>query len=323
MVTEIPIGIIMKEFPTFGKDVTWPVDLEHKVPTMDKKLVINVAPVGALITKKQNPAQASNAEEIANEVIEAYNEGAAMFHVHCREDGAAVFKAELYKQTLDLVYKKAPDIITDICSVSSFTHEGAEHRVKPLVDPLLKFGRKYAEIAAINPITMAIGQMVLIATPEGIEEECKYMEDVGVKPELAGYTVSTIDLLKEHLIDKGIAKKPYFIDVVAGVHNSTQAVPSAEGFVNVIQAWRALPPDTVWQGIMGGRNWLPLTVLAIMLGADVIRVGKEDMIHTYPHKDELIKSSAAVVKKVATIAKELGRDIATPSEARKILGLKQ
>lgn len=320
---EVPIGIVAKGIPTYGVDIVWPVHLEKKIPTMDKKLIINVAPTGALVSRKQNPKQPSNAEEIAKEVIDSYKEGAAMFHVHCRVDGAFVFDPEVYKKTMDLVFEEAPDIVIDLCTVSSFTHEGVEKRIKPMVDHLLEYGIKYAEITPINPISMAIGDFVFVSTPSGFEEETAYLEEVGVKPELAGYHLAAIELLKEHVIEKGIAKKPYFFDIVAGVHNSTPGGPDPEAYVNLIQMVRALPPDTVWQAIIGGRNWLPLTVFAIMIGADVVRVGMEDMVHIYPHKDDLIPSCAEVVKKVATIAKELGRELATPAEAREIIGIKR
>ncbi len=70
---------------------------------------------------------------------------------------------------------------------------------------------------------------------------------------------------------------------------------------------------------MGGRQWLPLTTEAILLGVDCVRIGMEDCIWMYPHKDVKIKSCAEVINKVANIARELGREIASPSEAAKIL----
>ena len=76
------------------------------------------------------------------------------------------------------------------------------------------------------------------------------------------------------------------------------------------------------EAAMGHRNWLPMLTFAIMLGADIVRVGKEDAIYKYPHKDDLITSNADVVETIATIARALGREIATPEEAREILGLK-
>mgnify|MGYP001362120787 CR=1 FL=1 len=83
-----------------------------------------------------------------------------------------------------------------------------------------------------------------------------------------------------------------------------------------------IPNDLVTGATIGGHNWLPLTVQAIMLGVDCVRIGMEDTLWMYPHKEEVISSCAEVVRKVATIAKELGREIATPQQAREILGIK-
>jgi len=319
---EIPIGLVSQEIPNLGIDIVWPVELEPKINTMNKKLIINVAPTGALISRKQNPSQPINAEEIAKEAIESYKAGASIFHVHCRDNGKSTFQPELYKKTMDLVFEKAPDMVTNICTVVSPTHEGAKWRIKPLIDPLLKYGPKYCEIAAINPVPMAIGQFILIASPLGIQEECKYMQDNGVKPVIGAYSVPAIETIKHALIDTGIAKKPYYIGVLAGIHNAMPSTPDPEGLLGLIHTLRYLPPDTVWEACVGGRNWLPLTVAAIIAGADFVRVGMEDTVHVYPHRDDMITSCGQLVKKIATIAREMGREIATPDEARKILGIK-
>jgi len=71
-----------------------------------------------------------------------------------------------------------------------------------------------------------------------------------------------------------------------------------------------------------GRNWLPITVMGMLLGCNQVRVGIEDIFYLYPHRDEFAKTPAEVVAKVVAIAKELGREIATPKEARQILGIK-
>jgi 3-keto-5-aminohexanoate cleavage enzyme len=84
---------------------------------------------------------------------------------------------------------------------------------------------------------------------------------------------------------------------------------------------KMMPEDSIISMSAGGRNWLALSNLAILMGCDGVRVGMEDHLWMYPHKDELVKSSADEAKKVATIARELGREIATPTEARKIMGI--
>ena len=85
--------------------------------------------------------------------------------------------------------------------------------------------------------------------------------------------------------------------------------------------------QTLWPGSVtgvcaGGRNWLPFTTLAIMLGFDMVRVGMEDSVYLYPHREDKIKTSADVVRKVVNIANELGRELATPAVARQIMGLR-
>ena len=89
-----------------------------------------------------------------------------------------------------------------------------------------------------------------------------------------------------------------------------------------LQTWlRYLPKECDWILETAGRNWLPTLVEGILNGGGHIRAGMEDSIYMYPHKDDLIKNSVEVVTKVRRIAEELGREIATPNEARKILRL--
>ena len=92
--------------------------------------------------------------------------------------------------------------------------------------------------------------------------------------------------------------------------------------ISCIELVRKTIPDCTIGIHAGGRNWLPITVLGIMLGVDLVRVGIEDQFWACPHKDECIKKPSESVEKVVQIAKALGRDIATPNEARKILGIK-
>ena len=92
--------------------------------------------------------------------------------------------------------------------------------------------------------------------------------------------------------------------------------------ISSIEMVKKLIPDCTLGVHAGGRNWLPMTVLGIMLGVDLVRIGIEDQFWTFPHRDDIIKSPAESVERVAQIARALGRDIATPAEAREILGIK-
>jgi uncharacterized protein (DUF849 family) len=85
---------------------------------------------------------------------------------------------------------------------------------------------------------------------------------------------------------------------------------------------KMMPEDSIISLSAGGRNWLAMSTFAILLGVDTIRVGMEDHVHMYPHKTEKIRRSADEVRKIATIARELGREIATPAEARTRMGIR-
>jgi 3-keto-5-aminohexanoate cleavage enzyme len=85
---------------------------------------------------------------------------------------------------------------------------------------------------------------------------------------------------------------------------------------------QTLAPNAVKGVCTGGRNWMPFCTMAMMLGFDIVRVGMEDTVYLYPHREEKIQTSAQAVRKVVAVANELGREIATPAEARAIMGIK-
>lgn len=80
-------------------------------------------------------------------------------------------------------------------------------------------------------------------------------------------------------------------------------------------------PDSIIGVFSGGRNWLPTTMTAILLGVDLVRVGIEDCYWMYPHRDEVIQRNIDVVNKIMDVARIVGREVATPEQARKIMGI--
>jgi 3-keto-5-aminohexanoate cleavage enzyme len=116
------------------------------------------------------------------------------------------------------------------------------------------------------------------------------------------------------LVDKGLLKDPLRISLVLGVKGGIPGTPE-----NLMHMQRCLPRGCRWNVIAVGRTQFPLLTQGILLGGDV-RVGMEDNI--YVAKGVLAKGNAELVSKIARIAKELGKEIATPSEVRKILGLR-
>ncbi len=311
----------------------WPIHLERKNPTMDRKLAIIVCPTGALITRDQNPHQPYTPEEVAKSAIEAYDQGASVVHLHVRNEyGFPDYQTEPLKRSLDLIFDKCPDIVAGP-SISASPGPGGwlyeVETIKPFVEGLLQYGKRYMETTVVTPISYvshrasATGQIYIRrATPENLVRETNYLQEKGIKPEYMGHDVVAVEQVKNWVIDNNIAKKPYFITMAPGMHHSAPTQPDPWGLLYLINMRYALPEGTLVGTSIGGRNWLPLATLALILGTDFIRVGMEDTMWLYPHKDELLKSNAEAVRKIASLAKELGREIATPDEARHMLGLK-
>jgi 3-keto-5-aminohexanoate cleavage enzyme len=115
------------------------------------------------------------------------------------------------------------------------------------------------------------------------------------------------------------------MNIMAGFHgfsHATPVTPDPWSYVYLMSLAQTIPPGATRGVCAGGRNWLPFSTMAIMMGFDMVRVGMEDSVYMYPHRDEKIRTSADAVRKIRTIAEEMGREIATPDEARQILGIK-
>jgi len=223
-------------------------------------------------------------------------------HVHCRTGtGHPDYRAESYKQTLDFIFDSCPDIIA-----MPTTAHGDSREVKNLVDTILGYGKKYIRSTILLEANMDLAT---------------HLEDNHIKPEFTCRSLEDLRTVDELLVKPGLVNPRYFLTVSPGMKGSgyTHVEPwSSLGFINMRYS---LPPDSIVSVSTGGRNWLGLANLAILLGAEILRIGMEDTTWLYPDGDELLPGNAHAVKKVAAIAKELGREIATPQDAVRALGL--
>lgn len=299
--------------------------LEPRNLTMAKRLIIDAAPTGAFIMREQNPHQPYTPEEVARAAIECYRAGASVWHVHVRdEEGVPVTDPAVIQRTEDMVMDECPDIITSNNLGTGQYEKGALGRIRPLVDALAKAGKGSGRKYIQTGIVILVGGEKLPVGLRELQEIMPYLQANGIKPELRIQDHLSLHRVENGLIRTGILQKPYVMNVVMGFHGrefAAYTAPTIWGQIYLINMLQLMPEGSVIGVTVGGRDWLPLTVQAITLGADYVRVGMEDSIFMYPHKDEKIRSCVEQVKKVATIARELGREIATPKEARSILGL--
>lgn len=268
-----------------------------------EKLIITAAMIGAEVTKEVQPALPVTSDEIAEAAYQCYLAGASIVHVHARdEQGQPTQDYAYYKAIKEKIEAKCDIIVQP--STGGATWHTPEQRLQP-VD--LK-----PEMATLSAGTCNFGDDVFMNSAEMMEIFAKKMVALGVKPEIEVFERGMIDNALK-LVKKGILQTPLHFDFVLGVPG---ACPG--GVADLLHMLSAIPQESTWTVAGIGRYETPLALVAIAMGGHV-RVGFEDNI--YYQKGQLATSNAQLVERIARISRDVGREVATPDEARKILGI--
>ena len=269
------------------------------------KLIITAAICGAEVLKEHNPAVPYTIEEIVREAKSAYDAGASIIHLHVRhDDGTPTQDKARFKEAIDAIMKVIPDVIIQPSTGGAVGMTNDERLQPTELNP---------EMATLDCGTLNFGGDDIF---ENTENTIKYfgqkMIERGIKPELEVFDKSMIDMaLRLH--KKGFINKPMHFDFVMGVNGGISGELRDFVFLR-----GSIPADASYTVAGIGRFEFPLAMAAIIDGGHV-RVGFEDNV--FISKGVLAKSNGELVKKVVRMAKELGREIATPAEAREILKL--
>lgn len=269
-----------------------------------EKLIITAALTGAEVTREQQPNLPLTAEEIATAAFECYEAGASIVHVHARDaEGNPTQDKEAYRAIKEALEAKC-NIIFQPSTGGAVWHT-PEERLQPV--------ELRPEMATLSCGTCNFGPDVFMNSEAYIEKFAKRMQELGVKPEIEIFERGMIENAKK-LIKKGLVDAPLHFDLVLGVPGACPGTPE-----DLMYMVSLLPEGSTWTVAGIGRSELPLAAMAIVLGGHV-RVGFEDNV--FYSKGRLAKSNAELVERIVRIAKELGREVATPDEARAILKLK-
>lgn len=270
-----------------------------------EKTILTVATTGSLPKKMDTPYIPLQPEEIADEVYACYQAGASVAHIHVRDDeGNASMSFEKFEQTVKLIRERC-DIVLNL--TTSGLGLSDEIRMKPFIE--LK-----PELASYDCGSMNWqNRTVFINEPSFLEKLGTTMKANNVKPEIevfdAGMVYNALYYLK-----KGILESPLHFQFVLGSPGGMTATVE-----NLVFLKSLIPADATWGAFGIGKNHLPILYTALALGG-YVRVGMEDNI--YYCKGQLAKSNVEFVERAKGIVHELGREVATPDETRKILGLK-
>ena len=270
-----------------------------------EKLIITAAICGAEVTKKHNPNVPYTAHEIAIEAEKTYKAGASIIHLHVRkDDGTPTQDRERFKTCMEAIREICPDVIVQPSTGGAVGMSNAE-RLQP-VDLL-------PEMATLDAGTCNFGgDDVFINTENTIKEFGKKMMELGVKPEIEVFDKGMVDMAIR-LQKKGFIKLPMHFNFIMGVNGGIAATPR-----DLVFMVGSIPDGSTYTVSGIGKSEFQMAAMTIIMGGHV-RVGFEDNV--YIEKGILAKSNAELVERVVRLAKELGREIATPQEAREILGL--
>lgn len=286
----------------------------------DGKVVITVAPAGGMHGKEANPNLPTTSKDFADETYKCFNAGASIVHIHPRDkEGKSTASLEAHMEYIDDIRARC-NIITQVgngIGIKEFDkHNPGKSTFYTLEERmnLVNLGPPPPDMLTINGGTFEPHGIILMEnSPEFNTAFCKNAFKNGVK----GIECEIYDLSHIHntldLRDKGILPDPIHWDFVFGMG---QGMPPKPEYL--LYCLRAIPEGGTWQAACVGRCQTAVMTLALSLGGNV-RVGFEDNVHI--SKDKLADNNVQFVDRMVRIAKDLGREIASPEEARKMLHL--
>lgn len=302
---------------------------------MSTKVIVTAAITGAIHTPSMSPYLPITPKQIADEVVHAYEEGAAVAHIHVRnpENGMPSPDLELFREVVTEVKSRCNIILClttggglgmttkqRVAVVPTFKPELASFNFGSMNFALFHvLGARFQEFKySWEKHYLAMTEdFIFPNTFKTLHEFCEIFNANETKPELEIYDLGMINNVA-FMLERGYLKRPVYMQYVLGILGGAPA--TIENLMYFYQtALKAIGKDFFWSVCAAGRHQINMCTAALLMGGNV-RVGLEDNL--YLEKGVLAKSNAEQVAKIVRIARELGREPASPEEARQILSLK-
>ncbi|MBV7276403.1 3-keto-5-aminohexanoate cleavage protein [Clostridium sp. PL3] len=273
---------------------------------MTNKTIITVAPTGAWPKKKDNPNVPMTPQEIAEDVTECYKAGAAICHLHMRDDeGNGTMDKIKFEETVSLIKEKCPEIIIN-CTTSgdiTSTDETRQAHLKSIRPEMASY-----DCGSMNWMHSGL----FINHPKFLEQLGMTMQEYEVKPEIEIFDAGMI-YNSMYYIKKGVLKTPCHYQFVLGAAGGSTAT-----IENLVYLKGLIPEGSTWGALGIGKQHVPIMLATVAMGGH-LRVGMEDNVMW--NTGELAESNAQLVKRAADIVRISGNEVATPEDARKILNI--
>lgn len=297
------------------------------------KVIITCAVTGAIHTPSMSPHLPLTAEDIAESAIGAIDAGAAVVHLHARgKDGIPDQNPDLFVPFLQVIKQRSDGIIN--ITTGGAPSMSVEDRLRPVA-------RFQPEIASLNMGSMNFGLYPMLDRYPDLQHDWERSYLAGSKDRIFKNTFADIESILAtctesgtrfevecydighlytlaHFVDRGLIKPPFFVQSVFGILGGIGAHPEDVSYMKRT-ADRLFGDDYHWSVLGAGRNQIPIAAMSMAMGGNA-RVGLEDSL--WISRGELAVTNAQQVTKVRQIAEGMGLEIATPNEAREMLGLK-
>ena len=322
-----------------------PIELEPRDRTLDSPVIIEVACPGWQLREwpkeeyyastppnyeqgeTRYPAVPCSIDDQAREIITAADEGCAASHIHPRdpEDCFAVSDPELLTEVYDRIFEE-----TDVVPIQhswEYTDDGEIDYVEPAKEvlKLANGSNRYLEGAVV---LWPPNHRYTSGYRQAVQEGVKFYNEHDIKPIHKLRSNFSVRRLHRYLVETGIETEGPHVLIHDMGHPTGWPMDQnpwspVEMIASLEQTKHRFSDDTVIGVYSGNRNWMPVTMMAILLGVDVVRVGIEDVYWMYPHKDDIARRNIDIVRKITGFCERIGREIASPEQAREILGINQ
>ena len=290
---------------------------------MQRKVMISCAVTGSADTPGRNPAVPVTPQQIAQSAIDAAKAGAAIVHVHVRDlqTTRPSMELALYREVVERIRDSGTDVLINLTTGPGARFvPGKEDPEKPGPGTTLRLPAERVrhvlelkpDICSLDMGSLNMGPHVFVNTPSHLEAMAVAIRDAGVLPELEVFETGHL-LLAKRMIETGPIKPPGMFQICLGIAWGQPASPEAMSYMRNL-----LPASSPWFAFGISLHQFPMAAQAVLLGGHP-RVGLEDNL--YLEKGKLAPSNAALVEKAGKIIELLGDNIATPSDARQMLGL--
>lgn len=269
------------------------------------KLIITLAHTGNVPTKETNPNTPVTVQEIVQNIKQCAEIGASVAHIHVRDENQMPTSDRgLFKQVVNLLEQEKVNVIRQLSTGARGGENTIEWRGQMLDLNI--------QMASLSTGSSNFPNSINANSPELIEALALKMKDNGVKPEIEAFDLAMISNAR-WLMKKGILVGPLHFNLVMNVPGSIEGTPK-----NLMYMVDSLPEGSTWTITAVGRSQVPLITMAIAMGGHV-RTGLEDVLE---YEKGVLASNAMLVERVASIARAVGRPIATPDDVREMLNLK-